>query len=86
MLGLLSVQARNAPPGRAASAQVHGGELGRPQPRFVTDPNIPVGLSQPGSYPVTYSKATVILNGLPVSWIAPRPPSWRPIPALPAAG
>jgi hypothetical protein len=64
LLGVLvGVQAKNAPPAHAATNQFHGVNWADPRDNFLTDPNVPVGLSSSDSYATTYTKATAILTG-----------------------
>jgi hypothetical protein len=63
LLGVAGVQGGTALPAAAATNQFHGVNWADPRDNFLTDPNVPVGLSSADSYATTYTKATAILKG-----------------------
>ncbi|MEV6446495.1 ricin-type beta-trefoil lectin domain protein [Amycolatopsis sp. NPDC051716] len=63
MLGCLGIQAAAGPPAQATTNQFHGVNWADYRDNFLTDPNVPIGLSTSDSYATTYAKATPILKG-----------------------
>ncbi|MEO6083559.1 MAG: ricin-type beta-trefoil lectin domain protein [Umezawaea sp.] len=63
VLGCLGIQARTAPRAQAATNQFHGVNWADYRDNYLTDPNLPIGLSTSDSYSTTYAKATPILKG-----------------------
>jgi hypothetical protein len=63
LAGFLGLQAVTGPTAHAATNQFHGVNWADPRDNFLTDPNVPVGLSSSDSYATTYTKATAILTG-----------------------
>ncbi|RSM43203.1 carbohydrate-binding protein [Amycolatopsis balhimycina DSM 5908] len=63
VLGCLGIQAGTGPPAQAATNQFHGVNWADYRDNYLTDPNVPIGLSTSDSYATTYAKATPILKG-----------------------
>jgi hypothetical protein len=63
MLGSVAVEVATGAPAQAATNQFHGVNWADPRDNFLTDPNVPVGLSSSDNYASTYAKATAILQG-----------------------
>ncbi|MGW4637074.1 ricin-type beta-trefoil lectin domain protein [Sphaerisporangium sp. NPDC004334] len=63
LLGYLGVHAGTASQAHAATNQFRGMNWADPRDNFLTDPNVPVGLSSSDGYSTTYTKATAILKG-----------------------
>jgi hypothetical protein len=63
LMGFLGVQAVAVSPAHAATNQFRGVNWADPRDNFLTDPNVPVGLSSSDNYATTYTKATAILRG-----------------------
>src|SRR3954470_23895705 len=61
--GCLGIQAGTGPPARAATTQLHGVNWADYRDNYLTDPNVPIGLSTSDNYANTYAKATPILKG-----------------------
>jgi hypothetical protein len=61
-LGLLGFQVITAP-AHAATNQFRGVNWADPRDNFVTDPIVPVGLSQSDSYATVYTKSTAVIKG-----------------------
>lgn len=63
VLGCLGVQAWTGPAAQADTNQFHGVNWADYRDNYLTDPNIPIGLSTSDSYATTYTKATAVLRG-----------------------
>lgn len=63
VLGCLGLQAATGPSAHAATTKFHGVNWADYRDNYLTDPNVPIGLSTSDSYATTYAKATSILTG-----------------------
>jgi hypothetical protein len=63
VLGCLGIQAVTGPSAQAATNQFHGVNWADYRDNYLTDPNVPIGLSTSDKYSTTYAKATSILKG-----------------------
>ncbi len=63
VLGFLGIQTAAGSPAQAATNQFHGVNWADYRDNFLTDPNVPIGLSASDNYATTYAKATPILKG-----------------------
>ena len=63
LLGYLVVQAGQGTPAHAVTSQFRGVNWADARDNFLTDENVPIGLSKSDSYATTYTKATAILRG-----------------------
>ncbi|MGW4942052.1 ricin-type beta-trefoil lectin domain protein [Actinoplanes sp. NPDC004185] len=63
LVGAFGISVAGGTPAHAATNQFHGVNWADPRDNFLTDPNVPVGLSRSDTYATTYTKATAILKG-----------------------
>src|SRR3954447_6364648 len=63
VLGCLGIQAGTGPAARAATNQFHGVNWADYRDNYLTDPNVPIGLSTSDNYSTIHAKATAILKG-----------------------
>lgn len=63
LIAIFGTVIATAEPAAAATSQFRGVNWADPRDNFLTDPNVPVGLSASDSYSTTYAKATSVLSG-----------------------
>src|SRR4051812_24779193 len=63
LVGYLGFQVTSSPAAHAATNQFHGVNWADARDNYLTDPNLPIGLSKSDNYATTYTKATAILKG-----------------------
>ncbi len=63
LVGYLGFQVTSTPAAQATTNQFHGVNWADVRDNYLTDPNVPIGLSRSDNYATTYTKATAILRG-----------------------